>query len=156
MEKSASFCILNPMSFSNHLNDSCAMDLERSLLSCIHIKASRLSENVLVLFMPCITQKAQMKRGWEKMKEIDEAVNFTLSVNIQLPDTRYHSDLVQLYHNIDFHIVVRCYGFPPSLPLTLSFSCCPQSCADCLTPTLHSSVLTSHTISFPSVFSPPT
>lgn len=85
------------------------------------------------------------------MKEINVA-SLLLAVNIQLPDS--HVATVTLFSYITTSITTLWRdgdGFPRSLPP--SFSCCPQSCADCLTPTLHSSVLTSHTLSaFPVFF----
>ncbi len=160
------------MGFPKHLNDWCAMDLspvlcfgwETFFCSRKHIILE--PQGCLEMSKPCSgkradthttmwgtvwLKKAQMKKGWEEMKEIKQWASLSQSTYNFLTCTLPQWPCLVISQHWLLHFGVTAIGFP-HLYLSLSHSCCPQSCADCLTPTLHSSVLTSHTLSFPSGF----
>ncbi len=174
VEKCASFYVKNTdsMGFPKHLNDSCAMDLspvlcfgwEPFFFSRKHIISD--PPGCLEMCKPCSVEradthtnmwgtvwlkKAQMKKGWEETKEKKQWASLSQSTYNFLTCTlpQWPCLVISQHWLLHCGVTVMCF---PHLYLSLSLSCCPQSCADCLTPTLHSSVLTSHTLSFPSGF----
>lgn len=166
VEKCAS---IESMGFPKNLNDSCAMDLSPVLCfgwePFFFSRKQIISEppGCLEMCKPCSVERADthtsmwgtvwlekthMKKGWEETKEIMQWASLSQSTYNFLTCTLPQWPCLVTQHWL-LHCGVTVMGFPH---LYLSLCCCPQSCADCLTPTFHSSVLTSHTLSFPSVF----